>query len=163
MSENRERPQDLISGRTKINDIPEKKLKSTLDAFRDFFLARQGGYTQTAAPDKADARAGEKHIRDFNAQKNLGKHGGWKLWERNKIWAPRRDKDGNVFVPKTEDSRQQRRRRELLEAYAYMNEHHGPEPRRTRRMLARARLHNFRLDVQKAQKLGQKLLDKHPA
>jgi hypothetical protein len=153
MSESREKPKDIISGKVKIKDIPERKLKSTLDGFRDFFLKRQGGYIETAAPDKADARYGEKHIRTFNAQKNAGLHGGWKPWERNKIWAPARDKDGNVFVPKTEDSRQQRRRRELLEAYAYMNEKHGPEPRRIRRAMARARLHRFRMDTQKALKV----------
>jgi len=85
-----------------------------------------------------------EHPRKFFDEKRAGKHGGFKDWELNKIWGPSKNKEGGIFVAQSTDSRQQRRARELAEAYKYMAEHYGGEPRRIRREMARARTRLFR-------------------
>jgi len=85
-----------------------------------------------------------QHPSKFFAEKREGKHGGFKDWELNKIWAPSKNKEGGIFVAQSTDSRQQRRAREYAEAYKYMAEHFGGEPRRIRREMARARTRLFR-------------------
>ena len=78
-------------------------------------------------------------------QKREGKRGGWKKWELEKVWGPKFTPEGKLFVPDSKDSGQQKRRREEQEAYKYMTEHFGFEPRSIRRAMPRARLKNFRL------------------
>ena len=140
----RERPKETPKAE------PTKKKVLTVDTMSGRFsalikglLKGSGGHSVPAFHHFRASRTIPQHANDFFAEKREGKHGGFKDWELNKIWAPKKDKDGGIFLAKSQDSRQQKRRRQFGEAYAYMAEHFGPEPRAIRRSMARDKTRLF--------------------
>lgn len=130
----RERPKQQVKVlATEPSGVFKALIRSLLD--------RQGGHKTPVISQHPTAPADPRRVFD---QKGIGKKGGWRKWELEKIWGPHFDKDGKIFTPQSSDSRQQKRRRELKEAFAYMAEHYGGEPRRIRRSMARDKLKNFR-------------------
>jgi hypothetical protein len=157
--------QRLNSGGYMSRERPKeiKKPEPTADAGQSGFLKSlllrltQGssGRTMPAYHPRVAERAAPKHPNDLFAEKRAGKHGGFKDWELNKIWAPKKDKDGGIFLPKSEDSRQQKRARQFAEAYAYMAQHFGGEPRHIRRAMARDKCRIFwKIEKTERQEVG---------
>jgi hypothetical protein len=127
--------------RPKETPKPAPGESSSFKNILDFLFNRQAGHKQLTF----DRRSAPADPRKIFEQKREGKRGGWHKWETDKIWAPMFKPDGSIFVPESKDSRQQKRKRERDEAYKYMAEKFGGEPRRIRRSMARAKLKNFRL------------------
>jgi hypothetical protein len=121
----------------KEGEIRKKIFAGQLEAL----LNRQGGHIHTVIGRRLADPGDPRKILQGKA---AGKHGGFKKWEIQKIWAPKLDAEGKPFVPKNEVSPQQIRRQQLKEANKWMNENYPGEDRRTRRKLAKARLKNFR-------------------
>ena len=121
----------------KEGEIRKKIFAGQLEAL----LNRQGGHIDTVIGRRLADPADPRKVLQGKAE---GKHGGFKKWEIQKIWAPRVDAEGKPFVPKNVVSPQQIRRQQLKEANKWMNENYPGEDRRTRRKLAKARLKNFR-------------------